>query len=64
MLKKALYLLKLILIQTCMHNQLVNILHLIYYHAIHLTRKITNCTMEMCLISDILCIKACTDVEV
>jgi len=47
-----------------MLNQLVNILHLIYYHAIHLTGKITNCTMEMCLISDILHIKACTYIEV
>jgi len=64
LLKKALHLLKFILIQTLMLNQLVNILHLIYYHAIHLTGKITNCTMEMCLVSDILHIKACTDVEV
>jgi len=64
LLKKALQLLKLILIQTCTLNQLANILHLIYYHATHLIGKITNSTMEMCLISDILHIKACTDAEV
>jgi hypothetical protein len=44
-------------------HQLVNFLHLIYYHVIHLTGKITNSTMEMCLVSDILHIKAYTDMD-
>lgn len=47
-----------------MLNQLVNILHLIYYQAIHFSGKITNCAMEMCLVPDNLHIKVCIDVDV